>query len=111
MSARRGARWRVSPGGGGSRASVEAATFTRKLRRFTTAGFPSVLLDASSTNKRPSAKAAVAVRLRALKYSSKSRFAVLLERRFFYNFCSSLCTVPICLRAAVRSAAQKESAV
>ena len=83
----------VSPGGWRQPGVRGGSTFTRKLRRFTTAGFPSVLLDASFTNKRPSAKAAVAVRLRALKYSSKSRFAVLLERRFFYNFCSTACAL------------------
>jgi hypothetical protein len=54
---------------------------------------------------------AVLVRLRALKYSSKSRFAVLLERRFFFTSGKHcLCTVPICLRAAVQRGADKETA-
>ena len=67
--------------------------FTRKLGKTGTVGFASMLQDASSTNHQPKRKAAVAVRLQALKYSTKSRFAVLLERRFFYNFCSTACAL------------------
>ena len=56
-------------------------------------GMPSTLHAASSTNQPQHKKAAVAVRLRALKYSSKSRFAELLEQRFFFTSARTACAL------------------